>query len=92
MDNYLIFNHVLAGALVAGLALIGLFFLRYWRDTRDRLFAWFAASFCIQAVNRFVSEFFNDEHRSWSYWVRLIAFLLIIVAILDKNRKPAKNP
>ena len=79
---------VISGAIMMASAAAGLFFLRFWRKTRDRLFLVFALAFWILALNRvpllFVTE---DETRTYFYVVRLVAFLLILGAIVDKNRK-----
>ena len=76
------------GALVMGSFVVGLFFLRYWRTTRDRLFAMFALAFWALGVNwlglALVAT--TQEARTAFYLVRLVAFLLIIAAIFDKNR------
>jgi hypothetical protein len=78
---------LLSGALAVSMALVGLFFLRYYRTTGDRLFASFAIVFWLMAANRLALSFFaDDEVRTYLYLVRLAAFLLIIGAIWDKNR------
>ncbi len=65
----------------------GLFFLRYWKDSRDRLFLAFAISFWLQAVARILIYCFAvDETPANFYWLRFAAFLIIIWAIIDKNR------
>jgi hypothetical protein len=78
-----------SGLLTMGYVVAGIFFLRFWRDSRDRLFAMFGAAFFILAVQRIGLEFANDlpERTTAWYFVRLLAFLIIIVAIFDKNRK-----
>ena len=78
---------ILSGALAASLGVAGLFFLRFWREAGDRLFALFALAFFLMAANRVQLGLapgpqIQKEH----YWVRLLAFALILVAILDKNR------
>ncbi len=67
----------------------GLFFLRFWRDTRDRFFLFFAVSFIIEGVNRAALALTSNlnEERPFFYFVRFISFLLIFVAILHKNQK-----
>lgn len=64
------------------------FFARYHRTTGDRFFALFALAFLAFAVNRFVLALLDEESeaRTAVYAVRLLAFLLILAAILDKNR------
>jgi uncharacterized membrane protein HdeD (DUF308 family) len=79
----------LLGAVAMGTAVIGLFFLRFWRDGRDRLFLWFALSFFLQAANRVALALADrpNEGSPWHYGVRFVAYCLIIVAILEKNRR-----
>jgi Family of unknown function (DUF5985) len=79
---------ILLGAIVMGDIVAGLFFLRYWRRTGDRFFLFFAASFILGAVSRLVI----DEHvppadtEAMGYSLRLVQYVMIIVAIVDKNR------
>jgi len=82
-------NDFISGMLAMGYLVAGIFFLRFWRDTRDRLFAMFGAAFFILALQRFGLQFINDvpERVTEWYFVRLLAFILIIAAIIDKNRK-----
>ena len=76
-----------AGLLTTGYLIAGLFFLKFWRRTRDGLFAAFAAAFALMAVNQAVPVLFGipDEALGGVYLLRLAAFLLIIWAILRKN-------
>lgn len=79
---------VVSGALVAGYAVAGLFFLRFWRDTRDRLFGIFAAAFWLLAAQRLALALSEDPNgeQLLLYGIRLLAFVLILAAIVDKNR------
>lgn len=79
----------LSGFVVAGFLVAGLFFLRFWRRTRDILFLAFAASFWLLALNQALLVFASwpAEERSWLYLLRLLAFVLILGAIGLKNRK-----
>jgi hypothetical protein len=76
------------GALAMGTLAIGVIFLRYWRDGGDRFFLFFALSFFVQAINRIalVLSSSPNEGSPGHYGVRLLAYLLILVAIIDKNR------
>jgi hypothetical protein len=79
----------LMGAIAMASVVAGLFFLRFWRDTGDRLFLIFAAAFLLLATTRLglaLSQVQEEGHTHW-YWVRLIAFVLIVLAIVDKNRR-----
>jgi hypothetical protein len=77
------------GALSMACATAGLFFLRYWRATRDRLFIFFALAFGALALNWVVLAFAHPEPEASHqvYFIRLAAFVLIIAGILDKNRR-----
>ncbi|MFP5286059.1 MAG: DUF5985 family protein [Thermoanaerobaculia bacterium] len=79
----------LGGVTSAGALGVGLFFLRLWRDTRDRFFALFGLAFGVMSLNWFLLNWVEppSEHRHYFYLLRLAAFLLILVAIVDKNRK-----
>lgn len=76
------------GATAAVTFVVGLFFISYWRKTRDRFFALFAAAFWLMTLNRVVLYWLGtaSEHRELVYVSRLLAFVLIIFAIVDKNR------
>jgi uncharacterized membrane protein len=77
----------LQGMIAMCFALVGLFFLRFWRDTSDRLFLLFALSFWLQALTRAGLSLSGQSDDVATYWylVRLAAFLLIVVAIAMKN-------
>lgn len=79
-------DQMAVGVIAAGYAAAGLFFLRFWRDSRDRLFALFALAFFVLAANRVVAVAFPASCGEYIYWVRFAAFALILLAILDKNR------
>ena len=78
----------LTGSLAALDLVIALFFLRFFARSRDRLFALFATAFGILGVQRILLAIASDwgEDTVWLYGLRLVAFVLIIVAIVDKNR------
>lgn len=79
---------LVSGALVMGYAVAGLFFLRFWRETRDRLFGIFAGAFWLLAAQRLALALNPDpnDDQLLLYGVRLLAFVLILAAIVDKNR------
>jgi hypothetical protein len=85
MDGYVSFAQAVA-ATAAWVA--GLFFLRFWRETSDRLFLLFGTAFWLIALCWALLGLFSPiaEARPYIYAIRLVAFLLIIAAILDKNR------
>ena len=79
------------GATACGNWVVGLFFLKFWKQTRDRFFLLFAVAFWLLAANRVALAVVGgaSEQLEVIYLVRLVAFLLIIVAIVDKNRAAA---
>jgi hypothetical protein len=79
---------MVSGAIVLGYFVAGLFFLRFWRQTRDRLFLIFSLAFWILGLQRAalaIDRVLVESHTSL-YLLRLFAFLLILAAIVDKNR------
>ena len=82
--------HFMLGVIVTCCVVAAAFFLRFWRKTRDRLFAMFAGAFLLLAANWVALGFTRaDEIRTALYVVRLVAFVVILVAIIDKNRSRA---
>lgn len=79
----------LQGVCAASAWAVGLVFLRFWRETHDRLFAFFGFAFWMLTANwawlAMTSP--TDEYHPYIYGLRLAAFSLIIVGIVDKNRK-----
>jgi hypothetical protein len=77
----------LLGLIVMACLVAGLFFVRFWRKTRDRLFAVFALAFWLLALNwTLLAITARDEVRPSLYGIRLLAFVLILLGIIDKNR------
>ena len=79
----------LIGVIATASVTAGLFFLRFWRDTRDSLFLAFALAFLIEGINR-ASVLLTDHPNEGSpriYIVRFVAFLIILAGIVNKNRR-----
>lgn len=77
----------LLGCITASSLTIGLFFLRFWKATRDALFLAFAIFFVIQGGSHafVVSLSHPNEGNSWLFLVRLLSILAVLGAILWKN-------
>ena len=75
------------GAISMASLTIALFFLRFWRNTGDRFFLYFALSFAIEGVHRVYAAlaFEDNEDSPLHYLIRLLAYGLILWAILEKN-------
>ena len=83
-------NEFIMGMQVLACGVIGLFFMRFWRKTADRLFFFFSLSFWILGMNWLVLAFADkDEPQTAYYAIRLVAFALILVGIWQKNRVPS---
>jgi len=78
----------LLGIIATSSVVAGIFFLRFWKDTRDSLFLAFALAFLIEGVNRSFRIFFAhpSEASPWVFLVRACAFLIILAGIVNKNR------
>ncbi|MEP7049868.1 MAG: DUF5985 family protein [Pseudomonadota bacterium] len=77
------------GMLTMACLVIGLFFFKFWRTSRDRFFLFFALAFWVFALNwlALAASHPSDENRYLFYAVRFPTFLLLVIAILDKNRR-----
>ncbi len=76
----------LLGLIAVTSLMAGLFFMKFWRRTRDSLFLAFAIAFFIEGANRVASlNAGPNEGTPWIYTVRLFAFLIILGGILYKN-------
>lgn len=82
-------SDVIAGANVALCAVAALHFWKFHRQTGERLFGLFASAFTILGVNFILLAAVDrgSELRPSVYLIRLAAFLLIIAAIVGKNRR-----
>ena len=78
---------LLSGALVLACAVIGLYFLRFWKSSRDPFFLWFALAFWIQGAQWLHSGLHAhlSDYSPIYYVMRLVAYALIVVAIAQKN-------
>lgn len=81
----------ISGAVALGFAVCALFFLSYWKRTREELFLAFSMAFLLLGVGQTVLALASipTEERGSVYLLRLAAFLLILVAIWRKNRSAA---
>lgn len=79
---------MLIGAAATASFVVALFFLRFWRQTRDSLFLWFSIAFATEAATRSLEGLIpvSDEHQPLLYIPRLVTFAVIIIAIVQKNR------
>ncbi len=78
----------LSGAITLGFLIAGVFFLRFWKRTDDSLFLAFAVAFALLGLGQAIQALANipQEERSYIFLIRLAAFIIILAAIVRKNR------
>jgi len=83
----------LSGVVMAGCFVAATFFVRYRRRSGDRFFVFFAIAFALLGLERLGLAVRNapEEPHTGMYFLRLAAFVLIIIAILDKNRGGSRD-
>lgn len=86
-------SSVILGAAAMASFVAGLFFLKFWTRTRDRLFLFFSIAFFVDALNRFLlgAGIVGNEYEPLVYGARLVSFGLIAFAIVDKNIGASKD-
>lgn len=82
-------DQLLLGGTAAASAFTAVIFQRFWRRSRDPFFLYFCWSFWIETAHRIAMGLFPEftEANPLSYVVRLVAYGLIILAIVHKNRR-----
>lgn len=77
----------LSGAVAMGFVVAAGFFARFWRKTADRLFLAFAIAFVLLALNQTLAQWLGaaDERVGYTYLLRVLGFVIILGAIVDKN-------
>jgi hypothetical protein len=86
----------LSGIWMATFAASGVFFLKFYRSSKDRLYLYFCLSCWLLSGERLILFFQQDafqsirspvvESHAWVYFIRLAAFLTILIAVIEKNR------
>ena len=88
MTSSILLVGLISGMIAAGCLVSALFFVRYYRRTRDALFVYFAVAFVLLAAEKLavlvVPDWFPEP--PWLFLVRLAAFIAIGAGIWDKNR------
>ena len=81
-------QNVLSGAIIMGYVVAAIFFFKFHARSHDRLFNIFGAAFVLLAAQRMALTLLAEERDAhiYLYIARLVAFLLILYAIIDKNR------
>ncbi|MGZ5279862.1 MAG: DUF5985 family protein [Pseudobdellovibrionaceae bacterium] len=87
----------LSGIYMTSFAASGLFFLKFYKASGDRFFRLFSFACWFLAFERIALLFVADpfasvpspvsKSESWVYLFRLVAFVIIVIAIIDRNRR-----
>ncbi|MEC4723163.1 DUF5985 family protein [Noviherbaspirillum sp. CPCC 100848] len=82
---------ILTGAIATASFVVALYFFRFWKSTRDKLFLYFALAFVIEGGNRLVLsgllQMSVGSLEEYSvYLLRLASYSLILMGIWVKNR------
>ena len=77
----------LSGAVTLAYIVASTYFVHFWRRTADRLFLAFALAFGLLALNQMAvfTMGVDDERYNYAYILRVFGFILILLAIVDKN-------
>jgi hypothetical protein len=83
--DYVVFFQAVSATAAFVAALL---FFRFWSESRERLFAFFSGAFHLLALSWLLLGLLSptEETRPYIYAIRLLAFMLIITGIIDKNR------
>jgi hypothetical protein len=83
-------NQFIWGSLATLSVVAAVFFWKFWRRTRDRLFIAFAGGFGMLALHWLTLGLFNPGSETRQYWYvsRFLAFVLILWGVIRKNRLP----
>lgn len=78
-----------SGAVMMAFLVASLLFLRFWKQTQDRFFLIFSVAFAVLGLERWIVLWTNptDLTPTYEYLIRLVAYLCLLWAIIDKNRK-----
>jgi hypothetical protein len=85
--------HFLNGIAATASLIAGAIFLRFWRESHDRLFLWFALAFWMFAVNWATLALWQpaDETRQYFFAIRLLGLILILAGVVGKNRASGRQ-
>jgi hypothetical protein len=83
----------LSGALTFAYFVAAMYFFRFWRRTGDPLFGYFAVAFLLFSLNQLASSvpIVSNETAGYEYLLRASGFILILVAILQRNLRKVSH-
>lgn len=77
----------IAGMVSLGFIAAAMFFVQFYRETKDRFFLYFTAAFVLFAINQSVpiAWHIDADDQAPIYLGRLAGYVLIIIAVAQKN-------
>ena len=83
----------LSGALTFAYFVAAIYFFRFWRRTADPLFGYFAVAFWLFSLNQVASSvpMVSNETAGYEYLLRASGFILILVAIIQRNLRKVSH-
>lgn len=94
------FIEFLSGFAMAAFLFSSLFFFKFWKASRDRFFLYFGTGTLLLALERIALALIRQflptltpisEGIAWVYLIRLLAYMIILLAILEKNRAGSRT-
>lgn len=76
------------GAIAMGHLVIAAFFFQYWRETHERLFAFFTIGFAVLALHRTMFALLFGDADTITFSLRLLGYLLILAGIIERRLRP----
>ncbi len=81
------FDSYLTGVLAVSSVSIGVFFLRYWKESKDTLFLAFSVAFVVEGLKRTSVLLLQNPNEGSPrvYLLRCFSFLVILFGIVKAN-------
>ncbi len=82
------------GAIAMGHLVVACFFVKFWRESRQRLFLYFACGFIVLTIHRtmFALTFGDPAWDTIPITLRLIGYLTILAGIIDRRVSAPATP
>jgi hypothetical protein len=92
MTTLLTVKLLLYGFIVAEEALLTFCFFRFWRASRETIFAFFSAGFFVMGIHRIVlgmstAAGVNLGQQTSAFLLRLVSYLLILTGVIVRNAR-----
>jgi peptidoglycan/LPS O-acetylase OafA/YrhL len=84
----------LSGAVTIGFVVAAALFFNLGRGSGERLYFAFALALGLLAANQLVALWLGEDHEyiAYVYGLRLIGFVVVLAALVEKNLRAWKQP